>query len=581
MIKLSANEVIKDGSNYLRGTIAAGLADTSTGVLAEDDQQLLKFHGAYQQDDRDLRAARRQQKLGKAYSFMVRIRVPGGVVTPAQWLETDRLATRYANGTIKLTSRQAFQFHGVIKSNLKQTIREIHQAAMDTVAACGDVNRNVMCNPNPYLSGVHAEVLKLARDISNHLTPQTRAYHELWLDDEQIAGDEPDEEPIYGKTYLPRKFKISIAVPPSNDVDVFANCLSFIAIVEDGKLVGFNVAVGGGMGATHGNEATYPRLADVIGFCTPEQVVDVAEKTVLVQRDFGDRTDRKHARFKYTVNDHGPDWILAKINDYLGYALGPARSFVFEDNGDRFGWVDDPNGNSHLTVFVQGGRVLDTPSYPLLSGLREIARIHDGDFRLTANQNLIIANVSPTKRPQIELLLEPYGIRDSHLQSALRLNSLSCVALPTCGLALAEAERYLPELLTELEELTEGNGLRHDAITLRMTGCPNGCVRPFLAEIGLVGRAPGKYNIYLGGGFAGQRLSKLYLESVEAGSIKPVLAPLIARYARERLDGERFGDFCIRAGYVAATVQGADFHQNVKPEASIKFPQIGSNKQIP
>jgi len=581
MIPLSANETIKDGSNYLRGTIAAGLADTTTGALAEDDQQLLKFHGAYQQDDRDLRAARRQRKLEKAFSFMVRIRVPGGVVTPAQWLATDRLATHYATGTIKLTSRQAFQFHGVIKSNLKQTIREIHQAAMDTVAACGDVNRNVMCNPNPYLSEVHAEVLKLARDISNHLTPQTRAYHELWLDDEKIAGGEPDVEPIYGKTYLPRKFKISIAVPPSNDVDVFANCLSFIAIVEDGKLVGFNVAVGGGMGTSHGNEATYPRLADVIGYCTPDQVVDVAEKTVLVQRDYGDRTDRKHARFKYTVNDHGLDWILAKINEYLGYPLGPARPFVFEGNGDRFGWVDDPNGNSHLTVFVQGGRVLDTPSYPLLSGLREIAKIHDGDFRLTANQNLIIANVSPAKRPQIERLLDPYGIRDSHLQSALRLNALSCVALPTCGLALAEGERYLPALVTELEELIEENGLRHDAITLRMTGCPNGCVRPFLAEIGLVGRAPGKYNIYLGGGFAGQRLSKLYLESVAAASIKTVLAPLIARYARERADGERFGDFCIRAGYVAATVQGADFHHNVKPEASIKFPQIASNKQVP
>ncbi len=568
--KLSANESIKIRSNYLRGTIADGLADTTTGTLSEDDQQLLKFHGSYQQDDRDLRASRRQQKLEKAYSFMIRIRVPGGVVTPAQWLETDRLATRFANGTIKLTTRQAFQFHGVIKSHLKQTVREINQAAMDTIAACGDVNRNVMCNPNPYLSEIHGQVLALARDISDHLTPRTRAYHELWLDEEKIATSEQEEEPIYGKTYLPRKFKISIAVPPSNDVDVFANCLSFIAIVEDCVLAGFNVAVGGGMGTTHGNQATYPRLADVIGFCTPGQVVEVAEKTVLVQRDFGDRTDRKHARFKYTVDDHGADWILAKINEYLGYDLGPARPFVFDGNGDRFGWVDDPNGNSHLTVFVQGGRVLDTPAYPLLSGLREIAKVHDGDLRLTANQNLIIANVSPEKRPQIERLLEQYGIRDSHLRSALRLNSLSCVALPTCGLALAEAERYLPDLLTELEELIEDNGLRHDAITLRMTGCPNGCARPFLAEIGLVGRAPGKYNVYLGGGFAGQRLSKLFLESVAAEAIKPLLAPIIARYARERDDGERFGDFCIRAGYVAATVQGADFHHHVKPEASAK-----------
>ena len=565
--KLSANEYIKTRSNYLRGTIAEGLADMSTGSMSEDDQQLLKFHGTYQQDDRDLRAGRRKHKLDKAYSFMIRIRVPGGVATPAQWLEVDRMATQFANGTIKLTTRQAFQFHGIIKSNLKRTIKEINQAAMDTIAACGDVNRNVMCNPNPYLSAVHAEVLKVAQDISDHLTPQTRAYHEIWLDGEKIESSEEEVEPIYGKTYLPRKFKITVAVPPSNDVDIYANCLSFIAIVEDGSLVGFNVAVGGGMGSTHGNEKTYPRIADVIGFCTVDQVVDVAEKVVLVQRDFGDRTDRKHSRFKYTVDDHGPDWILAKLNEYLGYELGPVRPFVFEDNGDRFGWVDDANGNSHLTLFVQGGRVRDTPDYPLLSGLREIAKIHEGDFRLTANQNLIIANVSPAKRPKIERLLAEYKIKDSHLQSGLRLNSLACVALPTCGLSLAEAERYLPDLLTELEEVIEENGLRHDAITIRMTGCPNGCARPFISEIGLVGRAPGKYNVYLGGGFAGQRLSKLYREGVAAEAIRPLLAPVISHYAKERNDGEHFGDFCIRAGYVAATVQGGDFHQNIKPEA--------------
>jgi sulfite reductase (NADPH) hemoprotein beta-component len=477
------------------------------------------------------------------------------------------MATQFANGTIKLTTRQAFQFHGIIKSNLKRTIKEINQTAMDTIAACGDVNRNVMCNPNPHLSEVHAEVLKVAQGISDHLTPQTRAYHEIWLDGEKIESSEEDVEPIYGKTYLPRKFKITIAVPPSNDVDIYANCLSFIAIVEKGKLVGFNVAVGGGMGSTHGNEATYPRIADIIGFCTTEQVVDVAEKVVLVQRDFGDRTDRKHSRFKYTVDDRGADWILAKLNEYLGYELGPVRPFTFEDNGDRYGWVEDKNGNSHLTLFIQGGRVLDTEAYPLRTGLREIAKIHDGDFRLTANQNLIIANVSPKKRPQIEKLLEQYGIKDSHEKSALRLNSLACVALPTCGLSLAEAERYLPDLLTELEEVIEENGLRHDAITVRMTGCPNGCARPFISEIGFIGRAPGRYNVYLGGGFAGQRLSKLYRENVQGGEIKSLLAPIISRYAKERNDGERFGDFCIRAGYVAATVQGGDFHKNIKPEA--------------
>jgi len=569
-IKLTANETNKAASNYLRGTIKEGLADTATRAMPEDDQQLLKFHGTYQQDNRDLRAERRKLKLEKAYSFMVRIRVPGGVASPAQWLEIDRIATTFANGTIKLTTRQAFQFHGVIKSQLKQTIREINNAALDTIAACGDVNRNVMCNPNPYQSEIHAQVQEIAHAISDHLTPKTRAYHEIWLDEQKVISSEEDVEPIYGKTYLPRKFKIAIAVPPSNDVDIFASCLSFIAIIEDGQLTGFNVAVGGGMGSAGGGEDTYPRIADVIGFCTPAQVVEVAEKTVLVQRDYGDRSNRKHARFKYTVEDHGVDGILAKINDYLGWSLGPERPFVFEANGDRFGWVEDTNGNSHLTLFIQGGRVIDTPSYPLRTGLREIASVHDGDFRVTANQNLIIANVSSANRPQIEKLLQEYGIRDSHLKSALRLNSLACVALPTCGLALAEAERYLPDFLTQLEETLEQNGLRHDAITIRMTGCPNGCARPYLAEIGLVGRAPGRYNVYLGGGFSGQRLSKLYRESVRDTDLKPLLAPIISRYARERTPGERFGDFCIRAGCVAATVQGSDFHHNIKPEARAK-----------
>ena len=565
--KLAANEYIKTRSNYLRGTIKEGLADLSTGSMSEDDQQLLKFHGTYQQDDRDLRPNRRKHKLDKAYSFMIRIRVPGGVATPQQWLETDRMATQFANGTIKLTTRQAFQFHGIIKSNLKRTIAEINQAAMDTIAACGDVNRNVMCNPNPYLSEVHAEVLKISQQISDHLTPATRAYHEIWLDGEKVESTEEDFEPIYGKTYLPRKFKITIAVPPSNDVDIYANCLSFIAIVEQGKLVGFNVAVGGGMGMTHGAEDTYPRLADVIGFCTVAQVSDVSEKVVMVQRDFGCRTERKHARMKYTVDDYGPDWILAKLNEYLGYELGPVRDFKFEDNGDRYGWVEGVNGKFNLTLFIQGGRVLDTPSYPMRTGLREIAKIHDGDFRLTANQNLMIANVSAEKRPEIEKFLEQYGIKDSHLKSALRLNSLACVALPTCALSLAEAERYLPDLLTELEEVIEKAGLRHDAITIRMTGCPNGCARPYISEIGFVGRSPGGYNVYRGGGCAGQRLSILYRVNFPGTVIKELLAPIISRYAKERTEGERFGDFCIRAGYVAATEQGKDFHKNILADA--------------
>ncbi len=565
--KLSANEDIKLHSNFLRGTILEGLDDLTTGSLSQDDQQLLKFHGSYQQDDRDERADRRKHKLEKAYSFMIRIRVPGGVASPTQWLDIDRMARTYANGTIKLTTRQAFQLHGVIKTNLKRTIREIHESALDTIAACGDVNRNVMCNPNPHLSSVHAEVLRTARDISTHLTPATRAYYEIWLDGEKITTSEQEEEPIYGKTYLPRKFKITIAVPPSNDVDVFANDLSFIAIVENGELMGYNVAVGGGMGMTHGNEATFPRLAEVIGFCLPEQAVDVAEKVVLVQRDYGDRSDRKHARLKYTIQDRGIQWFADELNKYLGYDLETARPFTFEDNGDRYGWIKDEKGNFHYTLFVQGGRVLDTPDYPMLTGLREIAKVHDGDFRLTANQNLIIAAVSPKKRAEIEALLAKFGLEESHERSALRLASIACVALPTCGLALAEAERYLPDVITQLEETMESAGLRHDAVTIRMTGCPNGCGRPFISEIGLVGRGPDRYNLYLGGGHAGQRLNKLYRQDISGDDIHRILDPLLRRYAKERQEAEKFGDYVLRAGIVEATVQGEDFHKNIRSEA--------------
>ena len=570
--KLAKNETIKSASNFLRGTIADGLLDDSTGALAADDTQLTKFHGIYQQDDRDLRGERRKAKQERAYAFMTRVRVPGGVCTPQQWLAMDRFCTDYANGTLKLTTRQAFQLHGIIKKDLKTTIREINDSLMDTIAACGDVNRNVMCNPNPYQSKVHAEAMETARAISAHLTPATRAYHEIWLVDENgekenvTPAPEPEAEPIYGKTYLPRKFKIGIAVPPSNDVDVFANDLGFIAAIEGDRIVGYTVTVGGGMGMSHGKEETYPRLADVLGFCTPQQVTDVAEKIVTTQRDFGDRADRRHARLKYTIEDRGLDWFRGEVESRLGYALGQARPFEFDHNGDRYGWVDDENGNSHLTLFIQNGCVVDTDGSPMRTGLREIAKIHDGDFRLTANQNLIIANVSPAKRAGIESLLAEYKLANCHDQSGLRLNSLACVALPTCGLALAEAQRYLPDLLTELEGVLGELGLRDDAITVRMTGCPNGCARPYISEIAFVGRSPGKYNIYLGGGFTGDRLNKLYKNSAKQEEIIGILRPILERYATECNDGERFGDFVIRAGYVAETREGREFHDDFKEE---------------
>ncbi|RCL39495.1 MAG: NADPH-dependent assimilatory sulfite reductase hemoprotein subunit [Verrucomicrobia bacterium] len=561
--KLAANEGIKDRSDYLRGTIAEGLSDLSTGGISADDQQLLKFHGSYQQDDRDSRSARRKHKLEKAFSFMIRIRVPGGVSTPEQWIEVDRMATEYANDTIKLTTRQAYQLHGIIKSNLKRTIREINEAALDTIAACGDVNRNVMCNANPDVSALHAEILRVSKELSDHLTPATGAYHEIWLDGEKVESSIHQEEPIYGKHYLPRKFKIAVAVPPNNDVDVYANDLSFIAITGRNGLEGFNVAVGGGMGMTHGQEETYPRVADVIGFVAADKVVDVAEKIVLVQRDHGDRYERKHARLKYTIDDHGVDGFRKLVEQRLGYQLEDERPYEFTENGDRYGWSENEDGTANYTFYVPGGRVCDTDEARWRSGFLAIARMLDGEFRLTGNQNLVVARISKEQRSGVKQLIDEYGLNSHEHHTGLRLHSLACVALPTCGLALAEAERHLPDLVTELEEVIEECGLRHDAITIRMTGCPNGCARPYIAEIAFVGRAPGKYNVYLGGGFSGQRLSKLYRASVKSEDIRGLLEPIIRDYAESREERESFGDFVIRMAYVKATANGLDFHQDV------------------
>lgn len=565
--KPSANEGIKDRSDYLRGTIAEGMEDLATGGLSADDQQLIKFHGFYQQDDRDIRSERRKKKLEKAYSFMIRIRVPGGVSTPTQWLEMDRMASAYGNETFKLTTRQAFQLHGVIKTNLKRTIKEINDTALDTIAACGDVNRNVMCNANPDANELHAEVLQVAQEISDHLTPQTGAYHEIWLDGEKVTTSEEGEEPIYGKHYLPRKFKIAVAIPPNNDVDAYANDLSLIAVGNGNGLEGFNVAVGGGMGMTHGQEETYPRVASIIGFVPADKAVDVSEKIVLVQRDYGDRSNRKHARLKYTIDDHGVDWFREQVEERLGYALAEPRDFTFTENGDRYGWFENADGTLNYTFYVEGGRVVDTDSWKQRTGFRELAKLDHGEFRLTGNQNVTLAKVSPDRREEVDALIKEYGLDHGDGLSGLRQNALACVALPTCALALAEAERHLPNVITELEEVIEAVGLRHDAITIRMTGCPNGCARPYIAEIAFVGRGPGKYNLYLGGGFVGDRLSKLWRASVKSEEIKDLLKPVIEDYAKNRNDGERFGDFVIRQGYVKATSQGLDFHSDVSPDA--------------
>lgn len=561
--EVSRNERIKEASDYLRGTLAEGLREEITGAIVEDDQQLVKFHGMYLQDDRDLRSERTRKKMEKAFAFMIRVRISGGVLSPVQWLTLDQIARDYGNGSMKLTTRQTVQLHGIIKSNLKATLKSIDAVLLNSIAACGDVNRNVMCNPNPSQSRAHATALELARTISDHLTPRTPAYREIWLDGERIAGGEDEVvEPIYGKTYLPRKFKIVMAVPPSNDVDVFAHDLGFIAIFDEaGDVSGWNVTVGGGMGMTHGEPDTYPHTADLMGFCSTRDAVAIAEAVVTVQRDWGDRANRKHARLKYTIEDRGLDAFRAEVERRAGVLLSPAKPFQFTSTGDRYGWSAGENGRSHLTLFVENGRLLDSDGAKQMSALRQIAQSHDGDFRITPNQHLIVANIPTEKQKEIHWLAAESGLLAPW--SGLRPNAMACVALPTCGLALAESERYLPGLVTALDERLSAHGLSADDIVIRMTGCPNGCARPYLAEIGLVGKGPGRYNLYLGAAFDGSRLSKLYAEDLEHAAIIATLDPIFAAYAASRQKGERFGDFTIRAGFVAATGNGRDFHANV------------------
>jgi sulfite reductase (NADPH) hemoprotein beta-component len=561
----SRNERIKEASQYLRGTLAEGLREEITGSIVEDDQQLVKFHGMYLQDDRDLRGERSSKKMEKAFAFMLRVRISGGVLTPAQWLALDKVARDYGNGTMRITTRQTVQLHGVIKSNLKATMREIDGALLSTIAACGDVNRNVMCNPNPHQSKAHRAAYDLAVAISDHLVPRTPAYREIWLDGERIVGGEAEVvEPIYGKTYLPRKFKIAVAVPPSNDIDVFANDLGFIAIMDRKRAIaGWDVTVGGGMGMTHGEPETYPRTADVMGFCKTADVLAVAEAVVTVQRDWGDRSDRKHARLKYTIEDRGLDAFRAEVERRAGVKLAAPKPYIFDSTGDRYGWTESDEGRHHLTLFIENGRVLDAPGKTMLTGLRKIAERHDGGIHLTPNQNAIIANVAAKDRADIGRIAAEHGLMPP--TTGLRRNAMACVALPTCGLALAESERYLPDLLTAIETRLAAHDLSNDDIVIRMTGCPNGCARPYLAEIGLVGKGPGRYNLYLGAAFDGSRLSKLYAEDLQNDEIIARLDPLLSAYAKERAADERFGDFVIRAGYVAATGNGRDFHENTGP----------------
>jgi sulfite reductase (NADPH) hemoprotein beta-component len=538
---LTHNEEIKAAIPTLAGTIAATIADPTTDHFSEDDNQFLKFHGSYQQDDRDLR------KTGKKYIMMIRGRIPGGVMTAKQYGVFDALATQYGNDTLRITTRQSIQFHGIVKNNFRPVVKAINECLLSTLAACGDVNRNVLAPPTPAYTNARAQVYADAHKVAMALAPKTPAYHAIWIDGVQLDTEAPENknfvDPLYGKTYLPRKFKIAFVIPPVNDLDIYTNCLGLIAIVENDKLIGYNLCVGGGMGRSHGNEATYPRLADVIGFFTPDKIVDVAKAVLTIHRDFGDRTDRKHARLKYVVAERGVKFMQDEVNRRAGITLAPAKPYQFTTTSDLLGWRKAVDGSNFLGVFVESGRVKGVQK----KALREVAdKFPKIEFRLTANQNVILANVSYADKAGINAVLAAHGLKTENQTTVLHANAMACPSLPTCGLGLAESERMLPGFIDRIEKLLAEVGLAGEEIIIRSTGCPNGCARPYMAEIGFVGKAPGRYQVWLGGDVAGTRLNKVWKDMLKEADLETEFRPVFTRFAKERTAGERFGDWCDR-----------------------------------
>ncbi len=549
---LSAIEKVKQASDSLRGTIKEGLADEITGSISEDDKALVKFHGMYLQDDRDRREERAEKKLERLYSFMIRLRLPGGLLSADQWLATQDIAGEHSTGIIKITTRQTIQLHGLYKSHVKPTIQAFNEAKLHSIATCGDINRNVICAAHPQQSPIHKQIHDFAFKIDALLLPKTKAYYEIWLDDEKLADKKEEEDPLYQDRYLPRKFKIAIAIPPNNDVDVFGNDLGLIAVIENNELKGFNIAIGGGLSSTHGNPATYPRLATVIGFVRGEEnILKTIYEIVTIQRDYGNRTDRSLARLKYTVDKMGVEWFKTEIERRTGFALEKEKPFQFTDRKDYYGWFRNSDGLWYYTPFIENGRVTDDEKVALKTALYEIASTGKLNFRFTANQNVILSDITNGDKKAIQNILKKYGIEEyTESVTALRKNSMACVALSTCPLAFAEAQRYLPSLISKIEPLLKKNGLQSEDIILRMTGCPNGCARSYIAEIGFIGTALGKYNLQLGGDHIGMRLNKVYKESLDEPAILQELDLLFGSFALERKKGESFGDFAVRQKWV-------------------------------
>lgn len=554
--KLSRNEELKTAIPTLAGNIAATLADTSAACFSADDEQFLKFHGIYQQDDRDLR------KAGKLYIWMIRGRIPGGVLTARQWIAMDDLATHRANNTLRVTTRQSIQFHGVVKENLGPLMKEINQSMVDTLAACGDVNRNVMAPPAPAITTARQQVFEDSRLVSESLLPQTKAYHSIWIDGVQLNLDSEENkdfvDPLYGKTYLPRKFKVAFVIPPVNDVDIFTNCMGFIAIVENDRLIGYNLTAGGGMGRSHGNTITYPRLADVVGFFPREKLVDVAKAVLTVHRDFGDRTDRKHARLKYVLQEKGVEWFRAEVEARIGSKLEDAKPVRFVTTSDTYGWQKGLDGRWFLTLFVESGRIKDTETRKQKTALRRVAeQFGSVEFRMSANQNILLANVTDAEKDAISAVLHAHGVQTEKQATLLHAAAMSCPSMPTCGLGLAESERFLPTLIDRIEGVCADVGIADQEIIIRMTGCPNGCARPYMAEIGFVGKGPGRYQVWLGGNQNGTRLNKVWKEMLKEADTEAELRPLLVRYKSERLAGERFGDWVERVYWKEQPIESA------------------------
>ncbi len=554
--KLSAVEGIKEASNLLRGAIASELCDGSDH-FSGDSVQLLKHHGTYQQDNRDDRAtARSAGESGKQHSFLLRTRVPGGQLTSAQLLAEMALGDEFGNQTLRITSRQGLQLHGVLKSNLRDVIQRVNAVHLTTLGACGDVNRNVMCCPAPLATPVHEQMQWLANELAHAFAPRTGAYHDIWLWD-RVTGDkqlvdggeqEPESEPLYGLTYLPRKFKIGIALPHDNCIDVYTHDLGLLAIVERDGIIGYNMLAGGGMGVTPSNKKTFPALAKPLAFVTPDQVVAAARAVIQVQRDHGNRADRKVARMKYLIENIGIDAFREKVEQYYGAELADPLPIDVHDAADHIGWEPQGDGLWYYGLNIENGRIADTAARQLKTAIRQICGQLQPDIRLTAHQSLLFTGISERNRAHLEQILRDHGVPLSEEISAARRWSMACVAWPTCGLAITESERALPGVIDQLEKSLRKYHLDHEAFTVRMTGCPNGCARPYNADVGLVGKARGRYTILVGGSRLGTRLNFLYKDLVPLEEIVPTLEPLFAYFQQDRRAGESFGDFCHRRG---------------------------------